>query len=51
MTAEEARGDYGVAIDAQGRLDLIETERLRTGDRTAADDWAEHGGGYGPSIS
>jgi N-methylhydantoinase B len=51
ITAEEARGDYGVAIDAQGRLDLIETERLRTGDRTAADDWAEHGGGYGPSIS
>jgi len=51
ITAEEARGDYGVAIDAQGRLDLIETERLRTGDRTAADYWAEHGGGYGPSIS
>jgi N-methylhydantoinase B len=51
ITAEEARGDYGVAIDAQGRLDLIETERLRTGDRTAADDRAEHGGGRGPSIS
>jgi N-methylhydantoinase B len=51
ITAEEARGDYGVAIDAQGRLDLIETERLRTGDRTTADDRAEHGGGRGPSIS
>jgi N-methylhydantoinase B len=51
ITAEEARGDYGVAIDAQGRLDLIETERLRTGDRTAADDRAQHGGGRGPSIS
>jgi N-methylhydantoinase B len=51
ITAEEARHDYGVAIDAQGRLDLIETERLRTGDRTAADDRAEHGGGRGPSIS
>jgi N-methylhydantoinase B len=29
ITAEEARRDYGVAIDAQGRLDLGETERLR----------------------
>jgi N-methylhydantoinase B len=29
ITAEEARRDYGVAIDAQGRLDSIETERLR----------------------
>jgi N-methylhydantoinase B len=29
ITAEEARGDYGVAIDAQGRLDPIETARLR----------------------
>jgi hypothetical protein len=29
ITAEEARRDYGVAIDAQGRLDPIETERLR----------------------
>ena len=45
ITAEEARRDYGVAIDAQGRLDLIETERLRTSDRTTADDRAEHGGG------
>jgi hypothetical protein len=51
ITAEEARRDYGVAIDAQGRLDLIETKRLRTGDRTAADDRAEHGGGRGPGIS
>jgi N-methylhydantoinase B len=51
ITAEEARGDYGVAIDVQGRLDPIETKRLRTGDRTAADDRAEHGGERGPSIS
>ena len=29
ITAEEARRDYNVAIDAQGRLDLRETERLR----------------------
>jgi N-methylhydantoinase B len=30
ITAQEARRDYGVAIDGQGRLDLDETERLRT---------------------
>jgi N-methylhydantoinase B len=29
ITAEEARHDYGVAIDAQGRLDAVETGRLR----------------------
>jgi N-methylhydantoinase B len=29
ITAEEARRDYGVAIDAQGWLDPSETERLR----------------------
>jgi N-methylhydantoinase B len=29
LTAAEARRDYGVAIDAEGRLDLTETERLR----------------------
>ena len=29
ITAEEARRDYRVAIDAQGQLDLAETERLR----------------------
>ena len=29
ITAAEARHDYGVAIDAAGRLDLAETERLR----------------------
>jgi N-methylhydantoinase B len=29
ITAEEARRDYGVAIDGHGRLDLDETERLR----------------------
>jgi N-methylhydantoinase B len=30
ITAEEARRDYGVAIDAQGQLDRAETERLRS---------------------
>jgi N-methylhydantoinase B len=44
ITAEEARRDYGVAIDARGRLDLIETERLRTCDQTAADGPASHDG-------
>jgi N-methylhydantoinase B len=29
ITAQEARRDYGVAIDAQGRIDLAETARLR----------------------
>jgi N-methylhydantoinase B len=29
ITAEEARRDYSVAIDAQGRLDPIDTARLR----------------------
>jgi N-methylhydantoinase B len=29
ITAEEARRDYGVAIDAAGNLDQAETERLR----------------------
>jgi N-methylhydantoinase B len=29
ISAEEARRDYGVAIDADGRLDRVETERLR----------------------
>jgi N-methylhydantoinase B len=29
ITAEEARRDYGVVIDAAGRIDLAETERLR----------------------
>ena len=29
ITAEEARRDYGVAIDAQGQVDRAETERLR----------------------
>jgi N-methylhydantoinase B len=31
ITAEEARRDYGVAVDAAGRLDPVETERLRSG--------------------
>src|SRR5262249_61422520 len=30
ITADEARRDYGVAIDAQGRIDMTETERLRS---------------------
>jgi N-methylhydantoinase B len=30
ITAEEAAHDYGVAIDAQGRLDMAETGRLRS---------------------
>jgi N-methylhydantoinase B len=30
ITAAEARSDYGVALDAQGRLDVAETERLRS---------------------
>jgi len=29
ITEEEARRDYGVAIDAGGHLDLVETARLR----------------------
>ncbi len=29
ITAEEARRDYGVAIDAAGQIDLGETARLR----------------------
>jgi hypothetical protein len=30
ITAAEARSDYGVAVDAQGRFDRAETERLRS---------------------
>jgi N-methylhydantoinase B len=30
ITAEDARRDYGVALDGQGRLDLEETRRLRS---------------------
>jgi N-methylhydantoinase B len=30
ITAEEARRDYAVAVDAEGRVDAAETERLRT---------------------
>jgi hypothetical protein len=29
ITAEEARRDYGVAVDASGGIDLAETQRLR----------------------
>jgi N-methylhydantoinase B len=31
ISAGQARRDYGVVIDAQGRLDLAATERLRSG--------------------
>jgi N-methylhydantoinase B len=30
ITVDEARRDYAVVIDVQGRLDLTETERLRS---------------------
>jgi hypothetical protein len=30
ISAEEARRDYGVAIDVDGRLDRAETERPRS---------------------
>ena len=30
ITAEEARRDYGVVIDAHGQLDAAATERLRS---------------------
>jgi N-methylhydantoinase B len=29
ITAQDARRDYGVVVDADGRLDLAATERLR----------------------
>ena len=35
ITAQQARRDYGVVIDADGRLDLAATERLRNGDDPA----------------
>jgi N-methylhydantoinase B len=35
VTAEEARRDYGVVIDAHGRLDMAATRRLRDGDASA----------------
>ena len=50
ITAEEARRDYGVAIDALGRLDPIETKRCGLVIERPANDRAEHGGGRGPSI-
>jgi hypothetical protein len=31
ISVEQARRDYGVAVDAAGRLDLAETARLRGG--------------------
>ena len=30
ITAEEARRDYGVIVDEQGRLNLSETRRIRS---------------------
>jgi hypothetical protein len=35
ITAEEARRDYAVVIDADGRLDMAATHRLRAGDASA----------------
>ena len=32
ITAEEARRDYAVVVDAEGRVDAAETERLRRAD-------------------
>jgi N-methylhydantoinase B/oxoprolinase/acetone carboxylase alpha subunit len=32
ITAQEARRDYAVVIDAEGRLDLAATQRLRSGE-------------------
>jgi N-methylhydantoinase B len=32
ITAQDARRDYGVVIDADGRVDLAATQRLRNGD-------------------
>jgi N-methylhydantoinase B len=37
ITAQQARRDYGVVVDADGRLDLAATQRLRNGDDPAAD--------------
>jgi len=37
ISAQQARRDYGVVVDADGRLDLAATERLRTSDGSAAD--------------
>src|SRR6266404_3825796 len=36
ITAQDARRDYGVVIDAEGRLDSAGTERLRSGSGLAA---------------
>jgi N-methylhydantoinase B len=35
ITAQEARRDYGVVIDADGRLDMAATRRLRDADASA----------------
>jgi N-methylhydantoinase B len=45
ITVEEARRDYGVAIDADGRLDRGETERLRAGRASAQPISAAKDGG------
>jgi len=37
ITAQDARRDYGVVVDADGRLDSAGTERLRNGNGLAAD--------------
>jgi N-methylhydantoinase B len=36
ITAEQARRDYGVAIDANGDIDAAETERLRASQKSTA---------------
>jgi N-methylhydantoinase B len=35
ITAEDARRDYGVAIDAEGEIDSVETKRLRASRKAA----------------
>jgi N-methylhydantoinase B len=35
ITAEQARSDYGVAIDAKGDIDFAETERIRAAKKSA----------------
>ncbi|MFZ1152186.1 MAG: hydantoinase B/oxoprolinase family protein, partial [Xanthobacteraceae bacterium] len=36
ITAEQARRDYGVAIDASGAIDVAATERLRASKKSSA---------------
>ena len=50
ITAEEARRDYGVAIDALGRWTRLRLNASGLVIERPANDRAEHGGGRGPSI-